>query len=68
MRVRRAAKRVRRKHHDEIDAERFPVDRTHIGDCRRDIAAKDIDGDGSPSLRPSPSAMRFSNETSGGPS
>src|SRR6185437_13823512 len=45
MRVWRTAKRIRRKHHDEIDAQGFPVDSTHIGDRRGNIAAKHIDDD-----------------------
>jgi len=39
----RAAKHVGRKHHDEIDAEAFPVERPQIGDGRDDVATEHID-------------------------
>ena len=43
--MRRAAKRVGREHHDEIDAEALPVERAQIGDRRGDVAAEHVDGD-----------------------
>src|SRR5262245_23205728 len=46
MRVRRAEKGIWRKYHDEINAQSFPVDGAHIGNCRRDVAAKHVDDDG----------------------
>jgi hypothetical protein len=44
-RVRCTAERVGRKHHDEIDRQRLPLDLAEIGDPGRDVAAEDVDGD-----------------------
>ena len=44
--MRGAGKGVWRKHHDEIDRQRFPLDLAEIGDPGRDVAAEHIDGDG----------------------
>src|SRR5438874_2234148 len=45
-RMGRALKGVGRKHHDEIDAERAPLDGAQVGDFRLDSASEDIDRDG----------------------
>src|SRR5262249_57632040 len=41
----RAAKRIGRKHHHEIDAKALPVEGTQVGDACRDVAAEHVDGD-----------------------
>ena len=43
--MRRAFERRRREHHEEVDAERAPVDAPEIGDLGGDVAAQHIDGD-----------------------
>src|ERR1700758_543285 len=44
--MRRAGKRVRRKHHDEVYRKRLPVDLAQARDLGIDIAAENVDRDG----------------------
>ena len=50
--MRRAAEGARGEHHDEVDAERAPLDLAQVGDPRSDRAAEHVDRDRAADLQP----------------